>query len=50
MEVVAAEAHGSQLVVDDLDALGVVGLVQAGVDFEAGASGGRGDQADDDLV
>jgi hypothetical protein len=40
----------SHLAVGDLDAFGVDGVVKFGVDGEAGAGGGAGDQVDDDFV
>lgn len=50
VEVVGGEGDPGELFVGDLDAGGVVALVEAGVDLEAGAGGGVGDQIDDDLV
>jgi hypothetical protein len=49
VERVAGEVHGGQFGVGDLD-LGVRVLIEAGVDLEPGAGGGRGDQVDDHLV
>jgi len=50
VEAVGGEGHGGELFVGDLDAGGVVALIETGVDLEAGAGGGVGDQVDDDLV
>jgi len=50
MKLVALEVDGSQLGVRDHDPLRVAALVEAGVDLEAGARGGRGNQVDDHLV
>ena len=47
MEVVAVEVDFGQLSVADLDPGGVDVVVQAGVDLQAGAGGGAGDQVDD---
>jgi hypothetical protein len=47
VELVAVQVEGGHLFVGDLDALGVVALVQAGVDLQAGAGGGGRDQVDD---
>jgi len=50
VEGVAGEVDGGELVVGDLDRLGVGVLVEAGVDLEAGGGRGGGDQVDDDLA
>ena len=47
MELVAGEVDGGELLVGDDELLWVVALVEAGVDREAGAGGGGGDQVDD---
>lgn len=43
VEVVTVEVDFGELGVADFDALGIVGLVQAGVDLQADAGGGAGD-------
>ena len=50
MEVVALEVDRGEFGVGDLDLLGVVVLVEAGVDLQALARRRRGDRVDDDLV
>ena len=44
------DVDGGDLVFCDLDFGGVGGRVDAGVDVQSGAGGGRADQVDDDLV
>jgi hypothetical protein len=44
------DVDGGELLVGDFDSFGVGIGVEAGVDLEAGAGGGRGDEVDDDLV
>ena len=50
MEVVAGEVDGGELGVGDFDALGVVALIELGVDLKPGVGGGGGDRVDDDFV
>ena len=50
VEVVSLDLHGGELLVGDFDLGGVGVLVKAGVDLQAGAGGGRGDQVDHDLA
>jgi len=50
MKVVGLQGDRLQLLVGDLDASGVVALIEAGFDGEARAGRGRSDQIDDDLV
>jgi len=50
VEVVASQRDGFQLLVGDLDAAGVVALIEAGFDLEARAGRRSGDQVDELLV
>lgn len=50
MPVVGVDGEGLEFFVLDLDAGGVVVLVQAGFDGQSGASGGGGDELDDDFM
>jgi hypothetical protein len=50
VEVVAAQVDGGELLVGDLDALGIVALVELGVDAQPGVGRRCGDRVDDDLV
>ncbi len=50
MELAAAEVDGGELGVGDLDLVGIAALIELGVDLEAAASRGRGDQVDDHLA
>jgi len=50
VEVVAGEVDCRQLGVADFDALGVVALVELGVDAQPGVGRCGGDRVDDDLV
>jgi hypothetical protein len=47
VEVVPMEVDLGDLGVADLDPLGVVGLVETGIDLQAGAGGRASDQVDD---
>ena len=49
MERVVGDVDGSELLVGDFD-LGVLVVVEAGVDLQAGAGARRGDRVDDHLV
>ena len=48
--LVSGEVDGGDLFLGDFDLGRVDGRVQAGVDLQAGAGGGRADQVDDHLV
>jgi hypothetical protein len=50
VELVSGDVDGGDLFVCDFDFLGVGGLVESGVDVQAGVGRGRGDQLDHDLV
>ena len=50
VEGVAGEVDGGKLGVGDLDSFGVGAFVEAGVDSQAAAGRGGGDQADDRLA
>ncbi len=50
MERLACEVDGSELVVSDLDLLGVVALIEPRVDLQAGVGCGRCDRVDHDCV
>jgi hypothetical protein len=50
VEVVAVQVDGGQFLVGDFDALGIVALVELGVDAQPGVGRRCGDRVDDDLV
>ncbi len=50
MEGIWSQVDGGELLVGDLDLLGIVALVEARVDLQALAGRGRRDRVDDDLV
>jgi hypothetical protein len=47
---VGGEGHGGEFLVGDLDAAWVVAVVVGGFDGQSGASGGGGDELDDDFM
>jgi len=49
VEWVSGDVHGGQLGVGDFDRGRVVAVVELGVDLQAGAGLGRGDEVDDGL-